>query len=162
MDYWYSFSRWSDNDNFKMKTNQKGIDLIKHFEGFRAEPYICSGGKNTIGFGHVIKPKEHFKTLSLADAEVILKDDVKIAEEAVSAFVKVALNSNQFSALCSFVFNLGRWNLGRSTLLQLLNKGEYSKAADEFPKWCWAGGVKLKGLLARRKAERDLFLTESN
>jgi GH24 family phage-related lysozyme (muramidase) len=76
----------------------------------------------------------------------------------VLGLVKVPLNSNQFSALVSFSFNVGTGNLQTSTLLKKLNALDYTGAADEFLKWAKAKGQELPGLVRRRKAERDLFL----
>jgi GH24 family phage-related lysozyme (muramidase) len=79
-------------------------------------------------------------------------------EEAVTEAVEVSINSNQFSALVSFCFNLGADSLFQSTLLKLLNQGDFQGAADQFPRWNKAGGQELEGLTRRRKAERALFL----
>jgi GH24 family phage-related lysozyme (muramidase) len=85
--------------------------------------------------------------------------DLAPREVAVSRLITVPLNQNQFDALVSFVFNLGSGALQCSTLRRRLNAGAYLEAADEFPKWVYAGGRKLKGLVRRREAERILFLS---
>ncbi len=72
--------------------------------------------------------------------------------------VTVDLDQDQFDALVSFTFNLGAGNLQSSTLLKLLNQGEYTQAADQFLRWNKAGGRVLPGLTRRREAERALFL----
>lgn len=138
--------------------NQAGLDLIKHFEGFRATPYICSGGKRTIGYGHVIQPNERLVNIDREIGEVILKQDVRHFAEHVKALVTVPLNDNQFAALVSFAFNVGAGRLKTSTLLRLLNSGDYEGAADQLPRWRRAGGHVMPGLVRRRKAERELFL----
>ena len=65
---------------------------------------------------------------------------------------------NQFDALCSLVYNIGIVNFRTSTLLRKLNKKKYKRAAKEFPKWRRANGKVLRGLVKRRKAEKELFL----
>ena len=80
-----------------------------------------------------------------------------MAKSAVEK-VRVPLTDAQHGALVSLVFNIGSGNFRRSTLLRLLNEGDYEGAADEFPKWRKAGGKVLKGLERRRKAEREMFI----
>lgn len=142
-----------------MKTSQKGIDLIKKFEGTVLKVYKDAVGKNTIGIGHLIKPGEIFTTLTQQQAEDLLAKDLIQFEVGVSAAVKVALTQNQYDALVSFSFNLGLGNLNSSTLLKKLNRGDYKGAADEFLKWNHAGPKILQGLTNRRIAERELFLS---
>lgn len=141
-----------------MKINRKGIELIKRFEGFSAKPYICPGNKRTIGFGHVIKPVENFVIISEKQAEELLIRDLKVAEEAVLRLVTVPLNQNQFSALVSFVFNLGQGNFGRSTLLRRINQNQMLDVPQELLRWTFASGRRLLGLMRRRVAEAELFL----
>ena len=133
-----------------------GLDIIKKFEGLKLEAYLCPAGIPTIGWGHTRGVKLGQK-ISAAQAEVFLDHDYQEAEDAVKRLVKVPLNANQLGALTSFVFNLGEGRLMGSTLLRLLNQGEYRLAAKEFDKWVYSGGKKLNGLIARRKAERELF-----
>ena len=133
-----------------------GLGIIKKFEGLKLEAYLCPAGIPTIGVGHTRGVKLGQK-ISVEQAEAFLSEDYKIAEDAVKRLVKVPLNGNQLGALTSFVFNLGEGRLMGSTLLRLLNQGEYRLAALEFDKWVYSGGKKLNGLIARRKAERELF-----
>lgn len=90
-------------------------------------------------------------------AEKFLDYDIQRAASGVDALVKVPLTTNQREALISFVFNLGKGKLMGSTLLKKLNSGDYYSAAREFDKWIFSNGVKLNGLIARRKVERELF-----
>lgn len=143
-----------------MKINQAGIELIKEFEGFSDKAYKCPGDKWTIGYGHVLKYGKCEDVITKEQAEVLLHRDVADAENAVKRLVQVRLNANQFSALVSFTFNLGAGNLGRSTLLRKLNARDYEGAADEFGRWVYANKRKLKGLVKRREAEKQLFLTK--
>ena len=135
-------------------------DLIKHAEGFRAQIYRCPAGHDTIGYGHVIRADESFAGgISAMQAEVLLRDDVQSAAEAVNRLLPVRLSQGQYDALVSFTFNLGAGALQRSSLRQLLLRGEVGRAASEFRRWIYAGGRKLHGLLLRREAERRLFLS---
>lgn len=143
----------------KRKISQVGIDLIKSFEGFEAEAYQCPAGKWTIGYGHT-KTAKSGMTITPAQAEQLLKEDLNRFEVAVEDLVKVSINDNQFAALVSFAFNLGARRLKESTLLQRLNSGDSQQAANEFLRWNKAGGQVLKGLTFRRQAERALFLGE--
>ena len=140
-------------------TNNLGIALIKHFEGFRDEPYLDAGGKLTIGYGHLVRQGEVFVNTSKAEMEKLLREDVKIAEAMVKRLVKVPLNSNQFAALVSLTYNIGGGAFKESTLLEELNKGDYKAAANEFLRWDKVDGERLRGLKVRRQAERKLFLT---
>ena len=140
-----------------MKTNQSGLNLIKSFEGLRLQAYKCPAGVWTIGYGHtgrvvpgqIIDPKT---------AEQLLILDVERFEVGVEQLVDVPLNSNQFSALVSFAFNVGTGALAKSTLLRYLNKAKYYEAALQFSRWTRGGGVILPGLVRRREAEKNLFL----
>ncbi len=92
-----------------------------------------------------------------AHAAELLKDDVAEAKDAVNRLVTVRITANQFSALVCFVYNVGVGNFEHSTMLRLLNQGQYMAAAEQFMRWSKAGGVELPGLLARRRAEKALF-----
>lgn len=140
-------------------TNQKGIELIKHFEGFRSEPYVCAGGYLTIGFGHKLLPSDRFKSLTMEKAEKLLRKDLLRIERSVIKYINHELNDNQFAALVSFTFNLGPAALQRSSLRAKVNYGEFKEAAKEFKKWVYAGGRKLSGLKRRRTIESKLFLS---
>ena len=91
-------------------------------------------------------------------ADYLLRRDVKKSEMAVLRHIRVPLEDGQFNSLCSFVFNLGSGALQSSTLRRKINRGDYIGAADEFPRWVFAGGRRLKGLIKRREHERAMFL----
>lgn len=142
-----------------MKINQSGLDLIKSFEGFRASPYICPAGVLTIGYGTTGKRvKAGMPPVTKATAEQWLREDVQVFEQAVDRLVTVPLTSNQFSALVSFVYNIGSGAFASSTLLKRLNAKLYSEAAAQFERWNKGGGKVLPGLTRRRQAEKALFL----
>jgi len=148
-----------------MRTSAVGIELIKKYEGLKLKAYKCPAGVWTIGYGHTrgVNPGDK---ITPAQAEEYLVEDLQDCEEDVMELVTVPINQNQFDALVSFVYNIGAdidtdhfaEGLGDSTLLLKLNGGDPEGAAREFPKWVYAGGKKLNGLIARRNAERNLFL----
>ncbi|MEG4034161.1 lysozyme [Microcoleus sp. S36b_A4] len=142
-----------------MTINQDGVNLIKSFEGMELEAYLDAVGVWTIGYGHTQGVYEGM-TITEAQAEELLRKDLAEFEAYVSEAVQVSINENQFSALVSFTFNLGPENLFDSTLLKLLNQGDFQGAGDQFPRWNKAGSQELEGLTRRRKAERALFLGE--
>lgn len=151
-----------------MQLSQKGLELIKKFEGFRAKAYddlnpnknITSmsqvEGTLTIGYGHTSGVKVG-QTITKERAEQLLKQDTGWAQTTVNQMVKVKLTQNMFDALVSFVYNIGSTNFRKSDLLQYLNTGDYQKAANEFPRWNKSGGKVLQGLVNRRKEEKSLF-----
>lgn len=139
------------------RINEAGLELIKNSEGLRLSPYLCPAGLLTIGYGHVIRNGEVIRDLDEEAAELLLQEDVRWAEKAVGTYVKVPLTENQFSALVSFIFNIGCGAFQKSTLLKLLNKSDYDGASKEFAKWNKGGGKVLPGLIVRRSAERELF-----
>jgi GH24 family phage-related lysozyme (muramidase) len=141
-----------------------GLAIIKHFEGRELRAYQDSVGVWTIGYGHTSAagPPTVYagQTITEAEAEEILKKDLELFESGVREVVTVPINGDQFSALVSFSFNVGVGALRDSTLLRLLNAGDYQGAADQFPRWVKAGGQTLPGLVRRRDAERALFLSQ--
>ena len=142
-----------------MRTNAAGIFLTKYFEKFVPYPYLCPAMVWTIAYGHVIRPGESFTTLTEPEGEALLMRDLLYYEASVARLIRVPLTENQFSALTSFAFNLGSGALQASTLRSMLNRGEFRGAADQFDRWVFCRGQKLRGLVLRRAAERKLFLT---
>jgi lysozyme len=143
-----------------LRLSERGLVLIKEFEGFSAAPYQCSAGRWTIGYGHLIKGDERFlQPIDENTAEALLREDIAQSEQAVGRLVKVALSQGQFDALVSFVFNLGQGAFSQSTLLRLLNAENYREAAKQFLRWDFAGGRRIAGLSRRRAAEKELFLS---
>ena len=141
--------------NFKYSST--GLALTKQFEGCELKAYQDQVGVWTIGYGHTGTDVKKGLTITEEQASILLAADVAWAVTCVNKSVKVAINQNQFDALVDFVFNLGCANLGQSTLLRLLNEGQYSDAAKEFLRWNRAGGKVVAGLTRRRQAEMDLF-----
>ena len=141
-----------------MKTGSKGIDLIKHFEGCELEAYKCPAGVWTIGYGHIKGVKEGM-TITEHQAEEMLKSELNEYEGYINNLVTAELNQNQFDAMVSWVYNLGGGNLKASTLLKVLNAGDYAGVPAQIMRWNKAGGKVLEGLTRRRQAEADLFAT---
>lgn len=143
-------------------TTARGLELIKSFEGFSPVIYLDSAGLPTIGYGHLIKSneKELFKKrITKSEAEESLKADVIIAERAVLRLITAPLNDNQFDALVSFTFNLGAASLQRSSLRAKVNRIEHEQVPLEFLRWVYANGRKVLGLVRRRIAEGELYLS---
>ena len=144
--------------------NERGIEIVKSFEGLALRPYVCAGGVNSVGYGATRSSTGgpidlDMESITEAEAEALLVRDLESAEGWGRRLIKTSLSENQFSALTSFTFNVGAGALQRSTLRMKLNSEEFQGAADEFPKWHRAGGRILTGLVWRRVAEQTLFLT---
>jgi lysozyme len=142
-----------------MKIGQKGLDLIKSFEGLRLEAYLCPAKIRTIGFGHTGDDVRDGMKITKEEAEKLLQKDLEKFEKTVSESVKVPINRNQFDALVCFSFNVGPGALKSSTLLKLVNENKFKEAADQFIRWNKANGKELAGLTRRRESEKLLFLT---
>lgn len=137
---------------------QNGLDLIKRFEGFSRTVYFCPAGYPTIGYGHVVKDDEEFSVgIDETEAEELLRQDAQIAERAVLRLINVPLTYGQFDALVSFTYNLGGGALQRSTLRRKINREEHGEVPEQFMRWVWAGGRKLRGLVRRREAETNVY-----
>jgi len=139
-----------------MKTGTKGIELIKHFEGCELEAYKCAAGVWTIGYGH-IKGVTPESVITQEQAEQMLVEELNEYEGYINDMVTVPLSQNQFDALVSWVYNLGGGNLKASTLLKVVNSGEFNGVPEQIMRWNKAGGKVLEGLTRRRQAEADLF-----
>lgn len=138
-----------------MKTSQRGINLIKQFEGIRLTAYKCPAGVYTIGYGHTRGVKRGMK-ITEEEASAYLTADLRNSEKAVERYDSVYhWNQNEFDALVSFTFNCGATNL-RSLLRN--GRRNRSQIAATLPLYRKAGGKVLKGLERRRAAEKALFL----
>lgn len=146
--------------NDHMKASGACRALIREFESCRLEAYRCPAGIPTIGYGHTRGVKMGDRC-TIQQADVWLTQDLEDAEAAVSMLVKKPLTQSQFDALVSFTFNVGAGRLGESTLLILLNRGNYTGAAAQFQRWDKSKGVTLPGLVRRRAAEAALFCDDA-
>ena len=139
-----------------MNIGNKGLEMIKHFEGLELGAYKCAAGVWTIGYGH-IKDVQEGDVITEQEADDMLVEELKEYENYINTLVKCDLNQNQFDALVSWVYNLGPANLQASTLLKVLNAGDYAGVPAQIMRWNKAGGKVLEGLTRRRQAEADLF-----
>tara|TARA_Y100001972_G_scaffold64277_1_gene78520 strand:- start:27 stop:491 length:465 start_codon:yes stop_codon:yes gene_type:complete len=139
-----------------MKISEYGLNLIKHFEGLELEAYQCAAGVWTIGYGHTkdVQPGDQW---SESHADHMLEVEMEEYENYVNTAVTVPLSQNQFDALVSWVYNLGNGNLTSSTMLKVLNSGDYAGVPAQIKRWNKAGGKVLEGLTRRRQAEADMF-----
>ena len=140
----------------KMKISEDGLELIKKFEGCETSAYQDSVGVWTIGFGHT-KGVEEGQTCSIEDAESMLADEMDEYEGYINNMVKVELQQHEFDSLVAWVYNLGPTNLSESTMLKVLNGGQFDRVPDEMNRWTRAGGEILEGLVRRRQAESLMF-----
>lgn len=145
--------------------NQAGLEIIQYYEGFRGYPYLDAGGIPTIGYG----------TTYYLNGDRVSMEDARIDEPTASRLFLAILNqklcpeldrwiqpnvtSNQFSALGSLAYNIGMGNFKESTALLETNQGNFKAAAEAFLLWNKEKGVILPGLISRRKAESELYLT---
>lgn len=145
-------------------TKLKNIEIIKRHEGLRLQAYLPTPNDVwTIGYGHT-KTATQGMRITEAQAEELLRSDIRWAEDTISRLVKVNINQNQFDALGSLVFNIGASQFSKSSVLRRLNAGEYEEAANAFLMWTKQRDKKtgkmnvLPGLVKRRQEERALFL----
>lgn len=139
-----------------MITSEEGKSLLKKFEGCELEAYQCSANVWTIGYGHTAGVNEG-DSIDQEAADALLKTDLEEFEGYVNDAVKVPLTQNQFDALVCWTYNLGVGNLNSSTMLKVLNDGDYDKVPGEMARWNKANGEVLAGLERRRKAEGLLW-----
>lgn len=147
------------------KASQKGLDLIKRFEGLELKPYKCPAGIPTIGYGNTYYPsgskvKLTDPVITKEKAEELLKFLLGSYEKSVDSFCRDDISQNQFDALVSFAYNCGVNNLKSSTLLKKVNANPNDPTIKaEFLKWNKASGRVLAGLTKRRQAEADLYFS---
>ncbi len=144
-----------------MKISQKGIDLIKKWEQFRANAYHCSAGILTIGYGHTRTAGNFTQAITEAQAEELLKQDISIFEEELKSLLKdVNLRQCQYDAIVVFAFNAGTGNFKKSTFFKLMKiNPDNEKIADSWITWRRGGGRYLRGLMRRRIQELDLYFS---
>ena len=146
-----------------MKISNKGLGIIKQFEGCHLKPYRDPIGLWTVGWGHLIGdgktlPIEWFRRFTQEEADELLKKDLIRFERGVERLCPLNLTQPRFDALVSFAFNLGLGNLQISTLRSKHNRNDILGAAQEFLRWNKAGGKVFRGLTRRREAESSLYL----
>lgn len=146
-----------------MRVSDAGLAMLKELEGCKLEPYECSAGVATVGYGATYgldgEPIDMCQApISQAEAEQLFERDVNKFGEGVLSLIDVPLTQAQFDALVSFSYNVGLGAFGESTLRRKLLECDYMGASEEFPKWCYAGGEISQGLANRRVKEQAMFL----
>lgn len=138
-----------------MKLSEKGLALIKRFEGLRLKAYkaVPTEKYYTIGYGHYGADVSEGMEITEATANRYLLQDADSAVKAVNS-LELALNQNQFDALVSFTFNCGKGNLKK-----LVKERSVDEIGEALLLYTKSGGKVLKGLVTRRNAEHDLFFT---
>jgi lysozyme len=143
-------------------TSPEGKKLIKESEGLRLSAYLCPAGVWTIGYGHTRTATKGMR-ITEQQADNLFDRDISVCEKCVNNAVTVKINQQMFDALVSFVFNFGCPRFQSSTMLRLLNQGDYVGAAQQFSRWVYGTNPKtgkkeqLPGLVARRAKERQMF-----
>lgn len=143
-----------------MNINPAGLALIKEFEGCRLTAYRDAVGVWTIGYGSTGNHVKPGMTINQERAERLLVQDLyrfELAVERATAGVKTT--QNQFSAMVSLAYNIGVGAFSHSTMLKMHKRGFTTLAANAFLMWIRAGKKQLKGLMRRRQAERQLYLS---
>ena len=143
-----------------MNLSDKGLDLIKEFEGLRLEAYQpVAGDRWTIGYGTTLGVKEG-DSIDLDAANRFLKLDVVKFERCVNISVTHVQKQNEFDACVCLAYNIGCAAFSDSTLVKMANTGNLVGAANQFLRWDKFRGKPLAGLSRRRERERKLFLNE--
>ena len=151
-----------------MNISQNCLNIVRKWEGFYENAYLCPANVWTIGYGTTVWPSgirvKKGDKIKRDEAAKLLEKQVNEHASTISSYVKVKLNQNQYDALASFQYNLGRHILKGSALLRYLNNKQWKQAANEMLLYNKArvGGVltELRGLTNRRKEEVALFLKE--
>ena len=142
--------------------SQKCLDLIKRSEGLRLTPYLDLAGFWTVGYGHklsngALEAGGRTQVIDEVMADELLAEDAEYAAGEVQRLVHVPLSQGQLDALTDFVYNLGVKRLADSTLLKILNLGNYADAGQQLLRWNIAAGKPAAGLTIRRQAELALW-----
>lgn len=152
----------------KKELSEKGIELIKRWEGCRTTVYKDVANLLTVGIGHLCKPHEGFRlgqSISLEQVHELFRADVKRFVDSVNKTLEnVELTQNQFDACVSLAYNIGTNAFAGSSVVRHLKKGNYELAANAFLAWNKAtvkGQLrKVQGLINRREDEKKYFLSK--
>ncbi|MBI1929684.1 lysozyme [Candidatus Poribacteria bacterium] len=151
--------------------SEKGKKLLAEWEGVKLQVYKDVAGLPTIGVGHLLTrdeltsgkiwirggPIKYANGLTKEQVMDLLGQDLEEFEKVVNNSVKVELKQNQFDALVSFTFNVGANAFKNSTLLKVLNQGQYEEVPNQLRRWVYAGGQKVQGMINRREKEINLW-----
>ena len=148
-----------------MQVSENCLKIIKEFEGFSHKSYYATDhekkmGICTIGYGTTVLENKVIpigKKITEKEAENYLKKDVDDIYLKLHSYIKVDINQNQLDAIVSLVYNIGINAFKKSTLLKKLNNKDFEGAAEQFERWVYQDGKILKGLVERRKKEKEIF-----
>ncbi|MGQ6073642.1 lysozyme [Serratia sp. IR-2025] len=144
----------------EVKTSQAGLELIGNAEGCRRDPYKCPADVWTDGVGNTHGVKQGVRKTDQQIAADWQKN-ILAAERCVNSYAAGStLRQGAFDAAVSITFNAGCSAMQKSTMFRLFRQGETTAACEQFPRWVYAGGVKLNGLVIRRDKERALCLAK--
>lgn len=150
-------------DSPKLVGWPKAVELIKHYEGFKAEAYRDMGGLPTVGYGFTYlygRPVQMGDVINKNRAEQVLSDLVEaFSSHVIAAVTGYNLERNQIGALISFSYNVGIEAFKNSTLLKVIkhDKANYDEIKQQFLKWKYVKGKVVDGLINRRKSEYHLY-----
>ena len=151
--------------NANSHINKAGLEIIKKYEGLRLTKYVCPAGKVTIGYGHSMKPGEVIpRFITNERAEELLLEDIELFEDEMRNLIEIDLDSNQWSAIVSFVYNVGATLFASSSVLKKINERDAEgvvKALKKYVYYTDSTGEKVvaEGLKKRRDSEAKLYLS---
>lgn len=154
------------SDKYKTKLIALGLSsslatagvFIANSEGLVLGTYVDPVGILTSCFGHTSKELRVGEKFTEDQCLSQLAKDLEVRNSYLDKLVKVDISPEERVAYLSFTYNLGSANLGKSTLLKKLNNGDHVGACNELTKWVYSRGIKFKGLVTRRQAEKELCL----
>ena len=138
-----------------MNISEKGLNLLKEFEGLRLTAYQCQAGVWTIGYGHTKGVKKGDKITEKEAEEYLIKDIANVQKELNKYMLPI--NQNQYDALVSFFFNVGSARI--PSFIPFIRSSGTADETAKMAKYIFAGKIKSKGLQNRRNKELSLYLT---
>ena len=143
--------------------NKASLDLIKRWEGCKLKAYKCSAGVWTVGYGLTtaagfidVGPNT---TITQAEADWYLEKTIEKFLEEIKPAITAPINENELGAFTSLAYNIGPRAFRKSSALRHFNAGDKDRVPTSIRMWRKAGGKVVNGLVNRREAEVDLFLT---
>ncbi|HHT7890573.1 lysozyme [Pasteurella multocida] len=152
----------ASNYSDEIRTTQRGMEIIGNAEGCHTKPYQCPADVLTVGIGttNAVEKIDRNKIYTLEEIAHLFKEGVKQAEKCVNKHANgKQLPQGAFEALTSITFNVGCGKMQKSTLFRMAKQGYTPQMCDQFSRWIYAGGQKMRGLEIRREKERQLCLT---
>ncbi|HED4400750.1 TPA: lysozyme [Pasteurella multocida] len=152
----------ASNHSNEIRTTQRGMEIIGNAEGCYTKPYQCPADVLTVGIGttDAVEEIDRNKIYTLEEIALLFKEGIKQAEKCVNTHANgKQLPQGAFEALTSITFNVGCGKMQKSTLFKMAKQGYTPQMCDQFSRWVYAGGQKMRGLEIRREKERQLCLT---